>query len=140
MLSQDGDIKTMVVKCPDGVESSKCGFPTPATVTAGPSTLMLTTVIGNSVTVDLECAIEKPSKAACTQVYTGPASLYTTGNGIEPTKITSWSASQTLEGTKVAYLPVTITAGAIGSKGAAATPTAGLKQAIVGGLLAALVV
>lgn len=136
---QDGDIQTLVVKCPDGTESSKCGFQTPATVTAGPSTLALTTVIGNSITVDLKCGIEKSTKASCTQVYTGPASLYTTGNGVEPTKITSWTASQTLEGSKVTYLPVTITAGA--SKGvAAATPTAGLRHVLAAGLLAALVV
>lgn len=131
----------MVIKCPEGVESSKCGFQTPVTVTAGPSTMALTTVIGQSVTVDLKCGIEKSTKAACTQMYTGPASLYTTGNGIEPTKITSWSASQTLEGTKVSFLPVTITAGATESKGlAAASPTAGIRQVLAAGVLAALVI
>lgn len=113
------------------------------TVVAGPSTLALTTVVRSSITVDLKCGIEKSTKASCTQIYTGPASLYTTANGVEPTKITSWTANQTLEGSKVSYMPVTITAGATveGSKGvAAATPTAGLKQILAAGLFAALVV
>lgn len=101
----------MVIKCPDGTESTDCGFPTPVTVTAGPSTLALTTTVANSMVVDLNCGIEGSTKASCTQIYTGPASLYTSGNGRDGAKTTTWTASQSLDSEKVTYLPVTITAG-----------------------------
>lgn len=133
----------MIIKCPDETDSSKCGFPTPVTVTAGPSTVALTTTIGSAVTVDLKCGIEGSSKASCTQLYTGPASLYTTGDGIDGGKTTTWSASQSLESGKVTYLPVTITAGISSSasaskKNAAAVPTAVIGQAVAAGLVANL--
>lgn len=132
----------MVVKCPDGTDSLKCGFPTPVTVTAGPSTLALTTVVGNSLTVDLECGIEGSTKASCTQVYTGPASLYTsTATGDDGSKTTTWIASQNLEGGKVSYLPVTITAGlssTSASKAHAAAvpaPTGGVARIVIIGVV-----
>lgn len=122
--ASSGDIKTMVIKCPDGTDSSKCGFPTPVTVTAGPSTVALTTVIGNSMTVDLKCGVEGSTKASCTQIYTGPASLYTSASGSDGSKTTTWTASQSLESGKVTYLPVAITAGPASTKNDAAAPIA----------------
>jgi len=132
---QSGDIKTMIIECPDGTDSTTCGFPTPVTVTAGPSTIALTTTIGNSMTVDLKCAIEGSTKASCTQIYTGPASLYTSASGSDGSKTTTWTASQSLESGKVTYLPVTITAGlATGTKNAAApvaTAMGGVRKVAV---------
>lgn len=133
----------MIVRCPDGTDSNKCGFPTPVTVTAGPSTVALTTTISNTMVVDIHCSIKGSSEAGCTQTYTGPASLYTSGNGIDPSKTTTWTASQSLESGKVTYIPVTITAGASSttSKGnaAAATPSAGvIGQMLAAGLFANL--
>lgn len=133
---QSGDIKTMVIKCPDGTDSTKCGFPTPVTVTAGSSTIALTTVVGASMTVDLHCGIQGSTKASCTQVYTGPASLYTSVSGSDGSKTTTWTASQSLDSGKVNYMPVTITAGlATGTiKNAAApiaTPMAGIRKVAV---------
>lgn len=101
----------MIIKCPDGTDSTRCGFPTPVIVTAGPSTIALTTVVGGSMTVDLKCNIEGSTQANCTQVYTGPASLYTSVSGGDGSKTTTWSASQRLDSGKVNYMPLTITAG-----------------------------
>lgn len=130
----------MVIRCPDGTDSTECGFPTPVTVTAGPSTLALTTTVASSMVVDLKCGIEGSTKASCTQIYTGPASLYTSGNGIDGAKTTTWTASQSLESGKVTYLPVTITAGASHStatKGSApASLSAGLIWMLAAGVLA----
>lgn len=134
---QSGDVKTMVIKCPDGTDSSKCGFPTPVTVTAGPSTVALTTVVGNSMTVDLKCGIDGSTKASCTQVYTGPASLYTSASsGDDGSKTTTWTASQSLDSGKVTFLPVTITAGLPtgtnkNAAGPVATPMGGIRKVAV---------
>ena len=132
---QNGDIKTLVIKCPDGTDSSKCGFPTPVTVTAGPSTVALTTVVGNSMTVDLKCGVEGSTKASCTQIYTGPASLYTSASGSDGSKTTTWTASQSLDSGKITYLPVTVTAGMStntkNAAGAIATPMNGVRKVAV---------
>lgn len=98
----------MVIKCPDGTEN--CGFGTPATVTAGPSTVELTTTI-SSLTVNLKCGIAGSTSASCTQIYTGAASLLTTGSGIDGASTTTWTSSATIGSGSVTYLPVTITAG-----------------------------
>ncbi|KAK5951999.1 hypothetical protein OHC33_006885 [Knufia fluminis] len=135
--ASSGDVKTMVIKCPDGTDSSKCGFPTPVTVTAGPSTVALTTVVGNSMTVDLKCGIDGSTKASCTQVYTGPASLYTSASsGDDGSKTTTWTASQSLDSGKVTFLPVTITAGLPtgtnkNAAGPVATPIGGIRKVAV---------
>lgn len=68
-ICQDEGTKTLVVKCPDGTDSSRCGFPTPANITAGPSTLALATTVQNTLTVNLKCKVEGSTKADCTQVY-----------------------------------------------------------------------
>ncbi|KAK5939241.1 hypothetical protein PMZ80_008544 [Knufia obscura] len=135
--ASSGDVKTMVIKCPDGTDSSECGFPTPVTVTAGPSTVALTTVVGNSMTVDLKCGIDGSTKASCTQVYTGPASLYTSASsGDDGSKTTTWTASQSLDSGKVTFLPVTITAGLPtgtnkNAAGPVATPMGGIRKVAV---------
>lgn len=133
----------MVIKCPDGTDSSKCGFPTPVTVTAGPSTVALTTVIGNSMTVDLKCGVKGSTKASCTQIYTGPASLYTSASGSDGSKTTTWTASQSLESGKVTYLPVAITAGPASTKNDAAapiaTPMGGVRKVAIAVAVAQLV-
>ncbi|KAK5098365.1 hypothetical protein LTS08_006498 [Lithohypha guttulata] len=139
LSQQNGDIKTLVIKCPDGTDSTKCGFPTPVTVTAGPSTLALTTTVASTMIVDLKCGVKGSSEASCTQIYTGPASLYTTGDNIDGSKTTTWTASQSLSSGKVTHLPVTITAGlpSSTSKGnAGAVPTAGLGQMLAAGVFA----
>jgi len=130
---QSGDVKIMIIMCPDGTDLKECGFPTPVTVLAGPSTIALTTV-GGSMTVDLKCGVTASTKASCTQIYTGPASLYTNLSGSEGSKTTTWTASQTLDSGKVNYMPVTITAGlATGTNKNAAgpivTPMAGARKA-----------
>lgn len=145
MLSfiQDGDTKTLVIQCPTGSDTSKCGFPTPVTVTAGPSTVALITTIGGTMTVDLKCGIDGSTKASCTQTYTGPASLHTTGDGIDGAKTTTWIASQNIDSGKVTYIPVTVTAGLSSgtssstskkNSGAEATRVAG--QMVAAGLFA----
>lgn len=130
----------MIVKCPDGTDPTKCGFPTPVTITAGPSTLALTTKIANSMVVDLKCGIEASTKASCTQTYTGPASLYTSGDGVDGAKTTTWTASQSLESGKVTYLPVTITGGLPASTPSKAiagiVPNAGWSEVLGAGLVA----
>ena len=103
--------------------------------------------------VDLKCGIDGSTKASCTQIYTGPASLYTTADGVDPSKTTTWTASQSLESGKVTYMPITITASATTSgtvlnsassamsKGqAVAAPTAGLGQVFAAGLVAAMII
>lgn len=133
----------MIVKCPDGTDSSKCGFPTPVTITAGPSLVSLTTTIGNTVTVDLKCDIEGSSKATCHQMYTGPQSLLSTSvTGSDGSKTTTWSASQVIDTGSVTYFPVTVTAGVSSStakKNAGAGPTAAFGQALAAGLVANIV-
>lgn len=115
-------------------------------MTAGPSTVALTTTIGGSETVDLKCDIEGSTMASCTQVYTGPASLYTTGSGIDGAKTTTWTASQSIDSGKVTYIPVTVTAGTNSStassttkKNAGAEGTRVAGQIIAAGLLANVV-
>lgn len=135
----------MIIQCPSNAVSSSCGFPTPVTVTAGPSTVALTTVIGNSVTVDLKCGIDGFTKASCTQLYTGPASLYTSGSGIDGGKTTTWTASQSIDSGKVTYLPVTVTAGTNSTTSNTSTKNAGAevtrlaRHAVAAGLLANVV-
>ena len=133
---------TLVVRCPDGSDSSKCGFPTPVTITAGPSTLGLTTTIQDTLTVNLHCKVESSTEANCTQVYTGPASLMSsTFTGDDAKRTTTWTSSASLGSDKVTYLPVTITAGVKSTSatktGAAVAPTA-FGQVLVAGLVANL--
>jgi len=133
---QSGNIKTLVIKCPNDTDPTKCGFPTPVTVTAGPSTVALTTVVGNSMTVDLKCSVKGSTKASCTQIYTGPASLYTSVSGQDGSKTTTWTASQSLDNGKVTYLPVSVTAGLPTSTnknaaGPGATPMGGIGKVAV---------
>lgn len=129
----------MVIKCPDGTNSDQCGF-APFTATAGPSTLALTTTVGNSMVVDFKCHIEGSTTADCTNIYTGQASLYKTElSGSEGSATTTWTASTTLSSGHVTYLPVTITAGlptSTSKGGAAATPAGGLGQILALGLVA----
>jgi len=134
----------MIIMCPNGTDLEECGFPSPVTVTAGPSTIALTTVVDGSMIVDLKCGVEGSTKASCTQIYTGPASLYTNLSGIDGSKTTTWTASQTLDSGKVSYMLVTITAGlATGTnKNAAepiATPMVGVRKVAVVIALAQLV-
>lgn len=134
----------MVINCPDGTDSTKCGFPTPVTVTAGPSTIALTTVVSNSMTVDLKCGVEGSTKASCTQIYTGPASLYTSASGDDGSKTTTWTASQSLDSGKVTYLPVSITAGLAtnankNAAGPVATPMSNIRKGTVVVAIAQLV-
>lgn len=96
------------------------------------------------MTVDLKCGIDGSTKASCTQTYTGPASLYTTGDGIDGSKTTTWTASQSIESGKVTYLPVTITAGLSSSSSssknnAGAMVTGTFGQALAAGLFANVV-
>lgn len=120
----------MVIKCPDGTEN--CGFGTPATVTAGPSTVELTTTI-NSLTVNVKCGITGSTSASCTQIYTGAASILTTGSGIDGASTTTWTSSATIGSGSVTYLPVAITAGVAStgtkSSNASTTHTGGLGYA-----------
>lgn len=124
----------MIIQCPEGTDKTKCGFPTPVTVTAGPSTLVLTTTVGDTMTVDLKCGITGSTQAQCTQIYTGPASLQKAGlTGDEASKTTTWTANQALSSGKVTFLPVTVTAGAASGNKAMATlaPTGAINMVVV---------
>lgn len=98
------------------------------------------------MTVDLKCGIEGSTKASCTQLYTGPASLYTTGDGIDGSKTTTWTASQSIDSGKVTYIPVTVTAGTSSStasstakKNAGAFAAEAFAPAVAAGLFANVV-
>ncbi|KAF2442249.1 hypothetical protein P171DRAFT_433792 [Karstenula rhodostoma CBS 690.94] len=116
-------LTTLAVACPSGTESEDCGMPEGGmTVTQGPSTAIMSTVIaeesGSPVMVNYgwACKLGGTTTAEC--VYSAVASV--TGS-VDPSILSEVNAQNTEESStsklnekqlKSAMLPVTITAGA----------------------------
>ncbi|KAK5080621.1 hypothetical protein LTR70_008769 [Exophiala xenobiotica] len=113
------DIKTLAIGCPPDSDSNECGFPSPITVTVGPSTLHfgpMPTGIYNLLG-EFDCAITGTTEAVCAATvgvydteYIGTA---TDTDWMTEVPKSSSSTTVTLSGEELAggFVAATITAG-----------------------------
>ncbi|KAI1608084.1 hypothetical protein EDD36DRAFT_423511 [Exophiala viscosa] len=117
---QDASKTTMAVGCPTDVDADDCGFPTPITVTVGPSTFYASEAY-ESTSAIIDCQLTGTTAGVCAETYVGPADLFedtdtsllTASDASSDDSITTTATTVTLSSTDMVYIPVTLTTGAL---------------------------
>ncbi|KIV87441.1 hypothetical protein PV11_02986 [Exophiala sideris] len=139
VIKSDASKTTMAVGCPTDVDANDCGFPTPITVTVGPSTFYASESF-ESTSAIVDCALTGTTAGVCAETYIGPADMFddtdtsalTATDASSDTSITTTATTVTLSSTDITYIPITLTTGELqvltaagtGATGSESTPSA----------------
>ncbi|KIX04451.1 uncharacterized protein Z518_05319 [Rhinocladiella mackenziei CBS 650.93] len=137
IIASDSSKTTMAVACPSDADTFDCGLIEPITVTVGSSTFHAEESF-ETISVTLDCAVTGTTAATCEETYVGPAGLIETDidsltatDATINTQVTTTATTTTLSQTEIAFIPVTISAGAVSnaSAGTGATGSASTTAA-----------
>jgi len=116
---------TYAINCPAGTDSNDCGYPSPFTMTFGPSFYEAQTTDAPAFSYSVHCDLDGVTAATCTESAGGSEANFP---GV---------STETLTGTDAgAYLAVTITAGLNKLAGSSAGQTPGATNASATGSVA----
>ncbi|KAJ4296294.1 hypothetical protein N0V90_006339 [Kalmusia sp. IMI 367209] len=165
VIGVDKSATTLAVDCPDGTDSNDCGVPPEGlTVTQGPTTAVMSTVIAQEsdpviVKYGWECSLGGTTTAKCVYLneatITGSANAELSSSMLENYGGSGMTTTIGLNSTEMkdAFVPVTVTAGAeklsqkteaTGAEASAPSSTPGAAAHVkagglaVGGMLAAV--
>ncbi|EXJ55314.1 hypothetical protein A1O7_08241 [Cladophialophora yegresii CBS 114405] len=154
LVASDATKTTIAFGCPEGEDSTECGFGLgQVTATFGSSTLVYTQTF-DSLTLGLDCAVTGTTAAVCAQTYIGPAGYLESDTATDDsltatdasfnTQLTTSVSTTALSSSDIAFIPITLTAfpsngasstsaGTSASQGASATRSSSSASATASG-------